>query len=244
MSYPSFLELRKNSLKSRFLIAFILTRSAMWAKTPYLYTFFMTVHKFSMAEIGILYLVEAVSSLIFGPITGQLADKYGRKKFCRFYNFSMVANLLLIMEGTIPYAYLAQIISGFGGGLLYTTFEAWVVYESEREFKGFNREADRFRKRLFKNSNILDAIVSILTSGVCAIIYSFKGINSPFWISISLSLLAFCSIDILWAENKPLAQSRESYFYQLREAFKELKKIDVLCIGLIEGIAMGIRHLF
>ena len=135
MSYPSFLELRKNSLKSRFLIAFILTRSAMWAKTPYLYTFFMTVHKFSMAEIGILYLVEAVSSLIFGPITGQLADKYGRKKFCRFYNFSMVANLLLIMEGSIPYAYLAQIISGFGGGLLYTTFEAWVVYESEKNLK-------------------------------------------------------------------------------------------------------------
>ena len=244
MSYPSFLELRKNSLKSRFLIAFILTRSAMWAKTPYLYTFFMTVHKFSMAEIGILYLVEAVSSLIFGPITGQLADKYGRRKFCRFYNFSMVANLLLIMEGSIPYAYLAQIISGFGGGLLYTTFEAWVVYESEREFKGFNREADRFRKRLFKNSNILDAVVSILTSGVCAIIYSFKGINSPFWISISLSLLAFCSIDILWAENKPLAESRESYFYQLREAFKELKKIDVLCIGLIEGIAMGILNIY
>ena len=108
MSYPSFLELRKNSLKSRFLIAFILTRSAMWAKTPYLYTFFMTVHKFSMAEIGILYLVEAVSSLIFGPITGQLADKYGRKKFCRFYNFihssshtSKTASLLTHFWGAI-----------------------------------------------------------------------------------------------------------------------------------------------
>ena len=113
----------------------------MWAKTPYLYTFFMTVHKFSMAEIGILYLVEAVSSLIFGPITGQLADNYGRRKFCLFYNFSIIINLLLIMEGSIPYAYLAQIISGFGGGLLYTTFEAWVVYESERE--GIQRP-DRF----------------------------------------------------------------------------------------------------
>ena len=52
-SYPSLLESRKNSLKSRYLVAFVLTRSAMWAKAPYLYTLFMTVHKFTMAEIGI-----------------------------------------------------------------------------------------------------------------------------------------------------------------------------------------------
>ena len=81
MSYPTIIVTKKNSLKSRYLIAFVITRSAMWAKAPYLYTLFMTVHGFSMAEIGILYLVDAVAALIFGPITGQLADKYGRKLF-------------------------------------------------------------------------------------------------------------------------------------------------------------------
>ena len=86
MSYPTIIVTKKNSLKSRYLIAFVITRSAMWAKAPYLYTLFMTVHGFSMAEIGILYLVDAVAALIFGPITGQLADKYGRKLFCHFYN--------------------------------------------------------------------------------------------------------------------------------------------------------------
>ena len=62
-NYSMTLETRKNSLKSRYLIAFVLTRSAMWAKAPYLYTLFMTVHKFTMAEIGILYLVDAVELL-------------------------------------------------------------------------------------------------------------------------------------------------------------------------------------
>ena len=40
------LEEDKNSLKARYLVAFVITRSAMWAKAPYLYTLFMTVQKF------------------------------------------------------------------------------------------------------------------------------------------------------------------------------------------------------
>lgn len=244
ISYPSLLESKKNSLKSRYLVAFVLTRSAMWAKAPYLYTLFMTVHKFSMAEIGILYLVDAVTALICGPITGQLADKYGRRMFCHFYNWSIIINLLLRMQGNRLLAYLAQVVTGFGAGLISTTFEAWVVSESEKEFDGFQREAERFRKRLFKNSNVLDSTVSIITSCICAIIYSLFGIYAPFWISIFLSFAAFVVIAILWDENKPLAKSNQSTGEQLKEAFKELKKVNVLCIGLIEGIAMGILNIF
>ena len=244
MSYPSFLEPRKNSLKSRYLVAFVLTRSAMWAKAPYLYTLFMTVHKFSMAEIGILYFVDAISALIFGPITGQLADIYGRKLFCHCYNISIIVNLLLRMQGSRPLAYLAQVVTGFGAGLICTTFEAWVVYESEKEFEGFHREAERFRKRLFKNSNVLDAAVSIITSGICAIVYSYFGIYAPFWISIFLSAAAFVVIEILWAENKPLEKSKESTWSQLKEALQELKKVNVLCIGLMEGIALAVLNIY
>ena len=244
MDYSLTLEPRKNSLKSRYLIAFVLTRSAMWAKAPYLYTLFMTVHKFSMAEIGILYLVDAVAALIFGPITGQLADKYGRKLFCHCYNWSIILNLLLRMQGSRILAYLAQIVTGFGAGLICTTFEAWVVSESEKEFKGLKKEAERFRKRLFKNSNVLDAAVSIITSMICAIIYSYMGIYAPFWISIGLSFLAFVVIAKLWDENAPLANRRENTWEQFKEASKELKKVNVLCIGLIEGIAMGILNIY
>ena len=235
---------RKNSLKAIYLIAFVLTRSAMWAKAPYLYTLFMTVHKFSMAEIGILYLVDAVAALILGPITGQLADIYGRKLFCHCYNWSIIVNLLLRMQGSRAMAYLAQVVTGFGAGLICTTFEAWVVYESDKEFKDLPEEAERFRKRLFKNSNIYDAAISIITSGICAIIYSFWGIYAPFWISIFLSFLAFVVIQIYWEENKPLAKSTQTFGAQLKEASQELKKVNVLCIGLIEGIALAVLNIF
>ena len=244
VSYPSILATKKNSLKSRYLIAYVLTRSAMWAKAPYLYTLFMTVHKFSMSEIGILYLVDAVAALICGPITGQLADKYGRRKFCHYYNFSIILNLLLRMQGSRPLAYLAQVVTGFGAGLICTTFEAWVVYESEKEFQGYHREAERFRKRLFKNANILDASVSIITSIICAIVYSFMGIYAPFWISIGLSFLASLVIWALWDENKPLAEKNQATMEQVKNACKELKKVNVLCIGLIEGIAMAVLNIY
>jgi len=243
-SYSMSLPTRKESLKYRYLIAFVVTRSAMWAKAPYLYTLFMTVHKFSFAEIGILYLVDAVAALIFGPITGQLADLYGRKFFCHCYNVSIIINLLLRMQGSKFLAYLAQIVTGFGAGLISTTFEAWVVSESNKEFGGFTKEAERFRKRLFKNSNIYDAVTSIVTSIICAFIYSYFGIYAPFWISIILSFLALVIIAKLWDENVPAIPKGTSTMDQIKEAMTEFKKVDVLCIGLIEGIAMACLNIY
>ena len=244
MSYPTIIINRKNSLKSRYLIAFVITRSAMWAKAPYLYTLFMTVHKFSMAEIGILYFVDAVAALIFGPITGQLADKYGRRLFCHCYNFSIILNLLLRMQGSRILAYLAQVVTGFGAGLISTTFEAWVVSESEKDFDGYYKEAERFRKNLFVKSNVYDAAVSIITSIVCAFIYSYFGIYAPFWISIFLSLAASIVIAVLWDENELQLKKSEDTKEQLKNAMKEFNKMEVLCIGLIEGIAMACLNIY
>ena len=244
MSYPTIIINRKNSLKSRYLIAFVITRSAMWAKAPYLYTLFMTVHKFSMAEIGILYFVDAVAALIFGPITGQLADKYGRRLFCHCYNFSIILNLLLRMQGSRILAYLAQVVTGFGAGLISTTFEAWVVSESEKDFEGYKKEAERFRKNLFVKSNVYDAAVSIITSIVCAFIYSYFGIYAPFCISIFLSFAASIVIAVLWEENELQLKKSEDTKEQLKNAMKEFNKMEVLCIGLIEGIAMACLNIY
>ena len=185
----------------------------------------MTVHKFSMAEIGILYLVDTVASLIFGPITGQLADKYGRRKFCNIYNWSIILNLLLRMQGSRLMAYLAQIVRGLGARLICTTFEAWAEYESDKEFKGYHTEAERFRKKLFKTANILDASISIITSIVFTFIYSYFGIYAPFWISIGLSFLANVVVKLLWDENKPLAEKNKGTSQQIRGALNELKKV-------------------
>ena len=244
MSYPSVIIFNKNKLRSKYLSAYLLARAAMWAKAPYIYTLFMTVHKFSFVEIGRLYLVDAVSALIFGPITGQLADKNGRKKYCKFYNISVLINIILRIHGNHFCAYLAQIVTGFGSGLINTTFEAWVVSESEREFMGYCKEAERFRKKLFITANIYDEIISILILIICAIVYSYFGIYAPFLISFSFSLLSLLVVSLSWNENELTISKKETIMEQIRGALGEFKKGEVLGIGLIEGIVFACLNMF
>lgn len=234
----------RNKLKFRYLLVYILTRSAMWAKAPYLYTLFASVHKFTMVEIGQLYLVDALAALVCGPITGQLADIYGRRLFCNVYNISIIVNLLLRMHGSHFLAYLAQLVTGLGAGLINTTFEAWVVTQSNKVFQYYSSEKDRFLKRLFRDANNYDTVSSIAVSFICAIVYSYLGIYSPFIISIALSLLALIASQCLWEENKPAEKSDKHAWEQFKEALTELRKTDVLCVGLIEGIIMAVLGIF
>jgi len=167
---PSFI-MRKNTLKFRYLVGYTLTRASMWTKAPYLYTLYNLYHGFTMSEIGILYIIDAVSAFIAGPITGNLADKYGRKLFSQIYNILVIANTLMRMTGNIPIAYFAQVLTGISGGLIMTVFESWVVAESHKEFEFRTVEKERFLKKLFKTQNILDAVMSVLLSAICAVAY-------------------------------------------------------------------------
>ena len=238
------IKIESEVLSARYLIAFVLIRSAMWSKAPYLYTIFTTVHKFSFAEISILYLVSAVAVLILFPITRQLSDRYSRKLFCHIYNVNTIIYSLSLIQGSRPLVYLAQFCSGFGVGFITTTFEEWVLSESERIFGNLKEEAERFRTNLFVKSNIYDAVVSTITCILCAFIYYYRGIYAPFWISIILSFLAIVYISIFWKENKLQVPKNESTWTQLDEAFKELKKVDVLCIGLIEGLVWASLNIY
>ena len=148
---------KKNSLKARYIVAFVMTRASMWAKSPYLYTLFSKIHGFNMAEIGVLYVVDAVSALIAGPILGNLADIFGRRFFCLMYCVTTVINLAIRVTGNMPMAYFAQVLTGVGAGLINTTFESWVNCSAKETFKGAsnNHEEDykameRFIKKLFK----------------------------------------------------------------------------------------------
>jgi MFS family permease len=182
ISYSQTFIIRKNTLKVRYLTAYILTRAAMWSKAPYLYTLYSQVHGFTMSEIGFLYIIDAVSAFIAGPITGNLADKYGRRLFCQLYNLLVIFNTFMRMTGNKPLAYLAQVLTGISGGLIMTTFEAWVVAEANKEFEHRIVEKERFLKKLFKTQTILDAMMSIVLSSACAIIYvSFLKINQFFY---------------------------------------------------------------
>ena len=170
-AYSLNLSKRKDSLWFRYLLGYISARASMWAKSPYLYMLYATYQKFTMGEIGVLYALDAGSALVCGPIFGNLADVYGRKKFSILYSILVFTNLSLRLTGIKMLAYVAQIITGIGAGIVMTAFEAWVVCEANKEFRMHQSEKDKFLKKLFKSQNLIDACSSIIVSGACAISY-------------------------------------------------------------------------
>jgi len=161
----------KNQLKIKYLIVFILARVAMWSKAPYMFALFSSYYGFSLSQIGVLYLVDSVSALIFGPITGGLADKYGRKFFCQVFNILVIVNMFFRLSGNIALAYTAQIMTGVCSGLLSTTFESWLVSSTNRCFSDFPEYKAKFLKKTIKTQNVLDALLSIVVSAICALLY-------------------------------------------------------------------------
>ena len=235
----------KKSLKSRYLLAYIITRCTMWAEVPYLYYLLMTVHKFSFAEIGFLFLIYTIGALFFGTIIHKLAYKSGRKLFCHIYNFITIIKLLLLIQGVRILAYIAIIIaSGFSPRFIKSIFESWLITESERMFQNLQREKERFIKRSLIESHLFDGVFGIMICVVCAFIYEKFGITYPFWISIILSLLSSLVIKILWDENILLRSDEEEGYNRLYGALKELKKLDILCIGLIEGLVIACINIY
>ena len=92
-----------------------------------------------MLQIAVLYVAGFASSVLFGTMTGPMADMLGRKKvallFCVLYSFCCLTKLS-------PKFYMLLIGRLFGGistSMLFSTFESWYVYE-HTERHGFPSE--------------------------------------------------------------------------------------------------------
>lgn len=162
------------SLRFKFLVATTLIKCAIWIKAPYMFALYNRIHGFDRAEIGILYLVENVTSLILGPLIGSLCDSYGRKKFCVLYAFFLVFQLSLRLTGSRFLAYPAQFFTGICSVLIETSFESWLNFEANINFtqdeEGI-REKNSFLREVFAKQMQLDCLSSTLMSGVTTLIY-------------------------------------------------------------------------
>ena len=162
-------------------------------------------HGFEIDEIGILYVIDAITALFSGPLLGNLADKYGRKLFCVNYCILVIANLGLRVTGSKHLAYVAQVMTGLGAGLIMTTFESWVNYEAKKVFKSNEQDKEKFLKKLFKSQSLIDALTSMLITSVTAVAFAKFGILFPICFSIAFAVCAMLVIIFLWDENKPNA---------------------------------------
>lgn len=128
------LTLEQRDLRWNFLAVSSVIKAATWIKAPYIFALYNRVHKFSMAEIGLLYAVDNLSGLIFGPIIGTLSDLYGRRKFALLYCVIVMTHIYLRITGVQMLAYPAQVLNGISGSILETVFESWLNFEANLLF--------------------------------------------------------------------------------------------------------------
>ncbi len=197
---------KERALKFRYLSVFILTRASTWTKAPFMYTLFSKYHGMSISEISVLYVIDAFSSLVFGPLTGNWADRYGRRLFCICYCVCIVLSMCLRAIKFVPFVYAAQVITGFGAGLIFTTYESWINFEAEKHLK---QSKQRFLQKLFKTQTLFDTITSLIVGGISAVLYSHYGILAPIFLSIGFAAFAVFFMILYWDENRPSCISEE-----------------------------------
>jgi MFS family permease len=158
-------------LKKKYIVVFLLSKAAMWAKAPYTFMLLSTYYKFSLGEIGVLYLLDAIAALLAGPFLGLVSDTFGRKFTSSFYCISNIITISCRVSGVVPLAYFAQICTGCFGGILNTSYEAWLNYEISKLYGDQQKYQDKFRKNIFAKINIYDSILSIIVTIIGTILY-------------------------------------------------------------------------
>ena len=94
---------------------------------------------FFFFQIAVLYVAGFASSVLFGTMTGPMADILGRKKiallFCVLYSFCCLTKL----SSEFYMLLIGRLFGGISTSMLFSTFESWYVYE-HTERHGFPSE--------------------------------------------------------------------------------------------------------
>lgn len=237
----------QSSLRMKFLIASTLIKCAIWIKAPYMFALYNRLHGFTRPEIGILYLVENLTSLVLGPLIGSLCDLFGRKKFCVLYAFMLIFQLALRLTGSQTLAYPAQFFTGICSVLIDTSFESWLNFEANVIFTQDDdgkRQKNSYLREVFSKQIQLDCLASIVMSGTTTLIYVNYGIFYPFYFCMIVCFIAGVYMMVYWNENnialvntiKSDEQVKDNFFGKLKNAWFTIKDDKPLfAVGIIES---------
>jgi hypothetical protein len=198
------LTVEQKSLRWRFLLVSTAIKAATWVKAPYLFALYNRVHGFTRADIGLLYAIDNMASLLLGPFIGSLCDLYGRKKFCVLYCVLIITHISLRITGSQLLAYFAQVLTGICGVLIDTAFESWVNFECNALFDNTEtgkKMKNSYLRELFTKQVNLDCLTSIALTGVATWLYLKYDIFYPFYACICFAFIAMLMIVFLWNEN-------------------------------------------
>ena len=171
---------------------------AEWLQSPYLYRIY-SHYGFIDTQIAIIYVCGFISSVLFSTGSGYLADKCGRKKACIF--FCLMYSLCCLSKASSNYAVLilGRILGGISTSVLFSTFEAWYVYQ-HTQTHDFPME---WISVTFSKASFFNGVIAITTGVVANTLAEWVNFGpvSPFLFAIPFLLIAGILILTNWDEN-------------------------------------------
>jgi MFS family permease len=187
----------------RYLLVYTLAMFSDWVQGPYSFRLYQS-YGLSLPEIGLLFSLGYLSSMVMGPVAGGLADRVGRRRmalsFCAIYALSALTKFSTAVLALV----CGRLLSGVATSLLFSCFEAWLVREHTRRGFGETRLADTFSK--CSQANGLSAIVAGLAATAAN---EAMGPSAPYLLAIaSLAATALC-VHRWWPSDCPSNKKEE-----------------------------------
>jgi len=247
-SYTEYQKLNKS-----YLIVYSLVVTGDWLQGPYSYSLYRS-YGLNLAEIGWLSVCGFLSSLLFGTYIGSTADKIGRKKMCIIFCALYSTACLLIYIPNLFVLLLGRVLSGISTSLLFSCFEAWLIYEHHS--KGF---ASSFLSNTLTWASFLNGFTAIISGLIGNAFVSIFSYASPYGFAIVIFAISAYYIKFNWEENYGNIETKnekeecknaegneeKKSFSALVEGINVIfKNFTILSVGLIQSFFESAMYIF
>lgn len=231
-NHPSF-----RAFQANYLLVYLLAVAADWVQGPYVYALY-SHYGFEKTNIARLYIAGFASSAIFGTFVASVADKYGRRNNALFYCLLYSLSCLTKHSSKFSILLFGRLLGGIAYSILFSAFEAWIVYEHHGRLFDTSLLAATFARAQFGNGVV--AIVSGQIAGQFADRY---GKVAPFDVSIMVLLVLAIVISTTWVEN--YGDVNQSLRGGLTTAWKSLMADEkIILLGISQSAFEGALYTF
>lgn len=147
-------------------------------------------------SVASLYCLGFITGAVTAPITGQLIDRFGRKKSALLYCALEVGINMLEQFPFLSGLIVSRIVGGVTTNLLSTVFEAWL--DTEYRNRAFAQEEYEI---IMRDSVVVSNLAAIASGYLAHILAEALGPVGPFEGAVSCTAIAFVVIAVLWSEN-------------------------------------------
>jgi MFS family permease len=232
---PEFLQFQR-----KFFAVYFLALFSDWLQGPYVYKLY-SHYGFAESQIAVLYVFGFGASILFGTATGPLADRFGRKMMC--ISFSVLYSICCLTKLSSDFfvLLLGRILGGISTSMLFSSFEAWYVYEHVEKY-GFPTEWIPVTLSKVTYWNGLLAIIAGIVSNFVAEVIGWGPI-APFMLAVPCLVATGVAAAFMWTEN--CGANSTHFSSSCLEGLRQILSNSItLQLGLVQSLFEAVIYIF